>query len=258
VSTYKGIGSSGFHVDTASADWTGLAKIQFLSSAMQEAAWRHAETIGFDTQQMERDGVLWVLSRQQMRFAGLPKWKDQIEVRTWYADRERLLFHRDFEISDAKGELLVSVASAWVAVDIKRRRPMRTEKLHHSDPLDLPRAVADAWDPIPALEQFEPGEPFVVQSRDLDMSGHANNINYPEWLLEPLGLEFRAAHDLVSFDIAFQAEAVHGDELQPRLHRTSDGCVLHQLVREMDGKVISSGRTCWKAADAPRSIGWTL
>ena len=254
----QAVGESQFTVDTASADWTGVAKAQFLSWAMQEAAWRHAETIGFGTEQMKRDGVIWILSRQQTRIDRLPRWKDKVTVRTWYADREKLLFHRDFEIADCQGEVLVRATTAWIALDIARRRPVRTDKVSHSEPVDRARAVTDPWEPIPDLEDAQAGDPFRVMTRDLDMSAHANNINYPEWLLEPLDLGFRATHDLKALDIAFQAEAVHGVELQSHLLGQSDGRHRHHLRRTSDGKVICSGRSVWEPLASPRSVGWTL
>lgn len=251
-------GESTFTVDTASADWTGVATPQFLSWAMQEAAMKHAQSIGFGTDQMKHDGVIWILSRQQIRIDRLPNWRDEVTVRTWYADREKLLFHRDFEILDAAGEILVRATTAWIALDIERRRPMRTDRVNHSEPADRPRAVDEAWESIPTLENAEAGAPFRVFARDLDMSAHANNINYPEWLLEPLSLEFRASHDLKSLDIAYQAEAVHKDELQPFLQTNTGGGFHHQVTRPSDGKIICSGRSTWEERETPRQIGWAI
>jgi len=252
------IGESRFTVDTALSDWTGVASVQFLSWAMQETAWKHAESIGFTIEQMEKDGILWLLTRQQIRISKLPRWKDDVIVRTWYADREKLLFHRDFEILNSDEEHLASVTSAWVAVDIARRRPVRTESINHGGPIDRGRAVTEAWIPIPETSDWVEGIPFPVLARDLDMSGHVNNVHYPEWLLEPLDLAFREGHDLLGLDVAYRAEAVHGDVLIPQRCADEEGIELHQLVRQSDGKVISAGRSYWQPRKTPRAIGWSV
>ncbi len=252
------IGESRFTVDTALSDWTGVASVQFLSWAMQEAAWKHAESIGFTIEQMEKDDILWLLTRQQIRISKLPQWKDDVIVRTWYADREKLLFHRDFEILNGSEDHLASVTSAWVAVDTARRRPVRTESINHGGPVDRQRAVTEAWTPIPETDDWEEGTPFPVLARDLDMSGHVNNVHYPEWLLEPLTLSFREGHDLIGLDVAYRAEAVHGDVLIPRFSSEDDSTQLHQLVRQSDGKLISSGRSYWRPRQTPRAIGWSV
>jgi acyl-ACP thioesterase len=245
-------------VDTFDADWTGQATIQFICRAMQETAWHHATSIGFGLDHMQRNGIIWILSRQQIRVRRLPEWRDSVTVRTWYADREKLIFHRDFEVLDADGGVLVSVATGWLAVDLKRRRPVRSASLDHSAPAERPRAVDEPWESLPDLPTTHEGPPFRVFARDLDMSGHANNVNYPEWLLESLPLDHRSSHELVSLDVIYQAEATHGEMLTPHLLADGPGRYLHRIVRSSDGRSICAARSAWRKLAASRPTGWLV
>ena len=245
-----------YSLDTFDSDWTGQATLQFVCRAMQETAWHHAESIGFNLTHMERNDIIWILSRQQIRIHSLPQWKDSVTVRTWYAGREKLLFHRDFELLNSDGAVLVSASTAWIALDVQRRRPVRTEQINHGLPADRPRAVDDPWEALPKLGEARKGEPFRVFARDLDMSRHANNVCYPEWLLEPLPLEYREGHDLASFDIAYQTEAVHGEQLVSFLVEESPESFLHGIVRTTDGKAVSTARSGWHKRSQPRPSGW--
>ncbi len=244
-------------VDTYDADWTGRATIQFVCRAMQETALHHADSIGFDLNHMQRNGIIWILSRQQLRIRKLPEWKDAVTVRTWYAEREKLFFHRDFELLDAESQILVAASTAWLALDVKRRRPLRTEAVNHGAPADRPGAVNEPWESFPEFADAMEHEPFRVFARDLDMSGHANNVNYPEWLLEPLPLDVRAGSDLTALDVAYQAEAVHGEKLTPLLQANGLDEYLHRIVRSSDGKTISTARSQWVKRREPRTAGWT-
>lgn len=191
-----------YAVDSFSADWTGLATVQFLCQAMQETAWHHAHLIGYGADLLQRRGIVWVLTRLQLRMNAFPGWRDRFTVRTWYAKKEKLLFHRDFEILDAQSGVLGQAATAWLAIDVERRRPVRVADIDsHVEPNDRARAVREPWQRLPDLEEPAEGRSFAVFARDLDMSGHVNNANYAEWLLEPLSLEFRAGHELKAFDI---------------------------------------------------------
>jgi medium-chain acyl-[acyl-carrier-protein] hydrolase len=245
-------------VDTVASDWTGVATIQFVCRAMQETAWRHATSIGFGVDHMLKTGIVWILTRQQLRIEALPEWTDTITVRTWYADRDRLQFYRDFEILDTDSRVLVSASTAWIGLDIRRKRPVRADRIAHGAPTDRRRAVSDPWVPFPEMTDPRKGDPFRVFARDLDMSGHANNVNYPEWLLEPLALDFRAGHNLKALDIAFQAEAVHRDELVPVFQATGGSAFAHQLSRPADGKAICTARSIWHQRDEPRPTGWSM
>jgi len=258
MTTRQSVWEGVYSVDMLGADWTGLASPHFLCRIMQEAAIQNAELIGFGTAQMLQDGIVWILSRQQIRIDELPAWKEQVTVRTWYADREKLLFHRDFEILDRDEKVIVRAATAWLGLDVARRRPVRTDRINHNEPADRPRAVDEPWCAVPEMADPAEGRPFHVFARDLDMSNHANNVNYPEWLLEPLDIGFRSAHDLISLDVAYQAEAVHGDELLPLLVPESVEGFLHRIVRPSDGKTICSGRSAWRRRETPRASGWKM
>jgi medium-chain acyl-[acyl-carrier-protein] hydrolase len=47
-----------------------------------------------------------------------------------------------------------------------------------------------------------------VRWRDLDANGHANNVSYLEWLLDPVPVTVREQSSLVSVDVEFRAEAL--------------------------------------------------
>ena len=248
-----------YSVDAFSADWTGLATIQFLCQAMQETAWHHAEHIGFGVEMMAKNNVIWVLTRQQIRMQAFPFWNDKIVVQTWLSDKGKLFLHRDFEILDTQGNLIGSATTAWIAIDLEHRRPVRVSKIKHDAKLaERPRAISAPWQPIPELTAAEESEPFRVFARDLDMSAHANNANFPEWVLEPLSLTFRANHTLRSLDIAYQAEATHGDTLVPSLQLNGSARFLHCIARPADNRTVCTARSVWEKRHKSRPLGWRI
>lgn len=248
-----------YTVESFSADWTGLATVQFLCQAMQETAWHHAQRIGYGTDLLKERGIVWVLTKLQLRMNAFPCWNDKFTVRTWYAKKEKLLFHRDFEILDAQSDVLANATTAWLAIDIERRRPVRVADIDsHAEPNDRARAVKEPWQRLPDLTEPAGDQPFSVFARDLDMSGHVNNANYAEWLLEPLSIEFRAGHELETLDVSYQAEAGHGDVLLVQLQPYGDGGFLHRIVRPADNKIVCAGRSQWVQRSHPRTPGWSV
>ena len=87
-----------YRVDTASADWTGLASVRFLCSAMQDAGSRHADELGYGPDFMQRTGIVWVLARLQLRMARYPLWNDTMSLRTWFAKKDRLFTGKEIAL----------------------------------------------------------------------------------------------------------------------------------------------------------------
>ncbi len=246
-------------VDTASADWTGLASVRFLCGAMQDTGSRHADALGYGPDDMQRMGIIWVLARLQLRMIRYPLWSDTMSLQTWFAKKGRLMFHRDFRFDNAAGEYLGGATTAWVAFDIKLHRPVRVdaldeEHLHKA----VPRAVSEPWRKLPTIESKQYERTFPVFASHLDMSGHVNNASFPDWLLEPLPMEFRAAHHLAAFDIAYQSEAFHANELALQLEPIDENRFIHQITRPSDNTVICTACSTWVRRDHPRSSGWQV
>lgn len=188
------------------------ARLPALCRFMQEAAYHHAEHLGLGHALLAGKGLAWVLARQRIEAAGLPKWGDTVCIRTWPSGRDKLFFYRDFEITDRAGTRLVAASNAWSLIDLVKR-----ERVHPEIYLDaaVPEGAKVLETRLSRLKggAGRHGFSMPVTCGDLDLNGHVNNVRYIEWILNGLPLEFHERHLIKVLECNYLAEAVCGQSV---------------------------------------------
>jgi acyl-ACP thioesterase len=174
--------------ETLSVDFTAVDPSDRLTLAgtfdlFQEAAGRHAEALGVGRENMANTKQGWVLSRISVLMEKRPGQLKPITVRTWPRGWEHLFALRDFDILDSTGSVLVRGRSAWLILDIEKRRPLRPQAVMEKLPLNegkdsLPDGAA-GLETRDGLEKT--GERRAAYS-DIDYNGHVNNARYVQWI----------------------------------------------------------------------------
>jgi len=219
---------------------------------MQEAASRHAEALGVSIQQLLSENYTWLLSRLKIKIASFPSWKDQIRVSTWPSGAQRLFALRDFELKNNNDQAVAAAVSAWLVLDVKKRRPVRigpfVERLR---PLEGEHILPDILDKLPGLEFRTYEKRFVVRYRDLDINQHVNNVSFVEWLVESIPSGTLNASVLTELEINFLAEAFYEDHILSASHPqdSNDAVFHHSLIRQQDGQELVRARTKWRKVD---------
>ena len=228
-------------------DIKGKAKIQTLCHFMQEAAWNHAESIGAGFSYFIRKNLIWVLSRQLIQISRLPRWNETIILHTWMAGKDRLFFYRDFQIFDSYKNNIASATTVWFVVDLKKRRPQRTEL--YAGNLNLQptkRAIDKKLTKIPSLNVPNHVRLLKVNYEDLDMNQHVNNVKYIDWILESFTLDFRKKHELKELEVDYLSEALYNDEISVGLKEKESSVFLHSIINKTNTKELCRARTVWK------------
>ncbi len=111
---------------------------------MEAAAIAHSTAQGWSTQQYLDRGVAWIARSHSIEYRR-PAWlDDEIVVRTWVEDMQRVSSRRQYRIerllgrsaphdevgtppqrSGAQRELLARAETRWVLIDLEKRRPIR-------------------------------------------------------------------------------------------------------------------------------------
>jgi len=216
---------------------------------MQEAASRHAEALGVSIQHLLSENYTWLLSRLKIQITAYPKWKDQVRISTWPSGAQRLFALRDFEFRDKDNQLVAAAVSAWLVLDIHKRRPVRIGPfVDRLKPIEDDHVLPDILAKLPGLEFRAHEKKFVVRYRDLDINQHVNNVSFVEWLVESIPTRLLNASVLAELEINFLAEAFYDDHIlaacQPQdSHNTS---FYHSLIRQQDGQELVRARTVWR------------
>lgn len=155
-----------------------------LLNVMQEAAATHSDRVGYSTADLLAEGRAWVLHRMVLQVHRPPALGDELSVTTWHKGSRGFRSYRDFEIFSGD-EKLVSAASLWLLIDIRRKRilkvPPDVPERYGAEEIDGLEINIDQWKPDLG---FEPDitVPVAVRPSDYDPLGHVNNALYFDYL----------------------------------------------------------------------------
>jgi acyl-ACP thioesterase len=186
----------------------------------QEAAGRHAEDLGVGREYMSRTGQGWVLSRIGVLMEKRPKQMETITIRTWPRGWERLFALRDFDILDSSGSVLVRGRSAWLILDIEKRRPLRPQATMEKLPLNegkdsLPDGAAglETREGCPQGGLVKTGERRAAYS-DIDYNRHVNNARYVQWIQDIADPALLEQAGSIRLDINYLSEVKIGETVE--------------------------------------------
>jgi acyl-ACP thioesterase len=237
-----------YSIRSYEVDVKGNVTIQILCQFMQETASKHARALGLGLDHLFAENLTWVLSRLLVRIDTFPKWGATIRVHTWPTGVDHLFALRDFLITDKDDLIIGRATSAWLVIDLIKRRPQRVnpfvDRIHS---LKDKRVLKAKLGKLPSMEYPDYIKVLSVRFSDLDMNSHVNSIEYIEWLLESIPFELRKTYNPVELEINFLSEAMYGDEISNRSKKDDSPApsFLHSLVRKVDGQELCRARTVW-------------
>lgn len=217
---------------------------------MQEAASNHARSLGVSVRQLLSENYTWLLSRLKIEIASYPGIDDSIQIATWPSGAQRLFALRDFELRDGSGQILAAAVSAWLVIDIQKRRPVRISPfLERLKPLEHHRALPDTLGKLPEHISHTYEKKFVARYGDVDINQHVNNVTFVEWVVEGMPPSLLTKSAPVELEINFLAEAFYEDCILAGCHpRNQDHTVYrHSLIREQDGRELARARSVWRS-----------
>lgn len=152
-----------------------------IANALQEAARKHADSLGWGVETIQQKKLYWVLARTRVEIAKRPGYASKITIHTWPKGTAGRYALRDFEGSANQRDFL-KATSSWLLVDALTGRPASVDQLSELfNERANEHAIETPAEKITIPEKFD-GE-LVVEPlySDLDVLGHVNNARYLDW-----------------------------------------------------------------------------
>jgi acyl-ACP thioesterase len=238
-----------YRIRSYEVDCRNRLSILSMFSFMQEAASRHAAALGVSIQQLLAENYTWLLSRLKIEIAACPGWNDQIQVHTWPSGTQQLFALRDFKMNGADNQTIATAISAWLVIDLQKRRPVRIAPfVERLKPIEGSHVLNDRLDKLPALSNAVHEKSFIVRYSDLDINQHVNNVKFVEWVVEGVPAATLNAAAPSELEINFLAEAFHEDQILATCSPQDPDNTLfhHSLTRRQDGRELVRAITKWR------------
>ena len=209
--------SEDLSVRSYDADKDGRLKPGALFNYFQEAAWRHAELLGFGYGAMRDHGLFWVISRIHLRWDHPLRWGDDVVVETWPKGISKLFALRDFVVRTADGVDAVRATSAWLTLDLESKRPRRPQEVMRQEVmLENEHAIAEMPGKLALPENLEVTDTRTARYSDLDVNRHVNNARYVDWLFDALPPADQVRMAFSELTVQFTGESRYGERLEVR------------------------------------------
>ena len=204
---------------------------------MQEAANVNASTLGFGYDEMINSNMAWVLSRTHVKFVNTPKWRQEVNLKTWHKGVSKLFHLRDFILSDKEGNPIVLATTSWLIIDLNTRRLVRNSALAMSDTaMDAIETPADKV-VIPVDIEPELVRKHPVTWSEVDTNGHVNNVKYAVWALDAVKPEDIKERPLKEMLINYDAEVMPGDTVKiSRVRQESEEGITYYITGKVADK----------------------
>ena len=218
------------------ADANQLMRPTAMLDLMQEAANTNASTLGFGYDEMIDSNIAWVLSRIHVKFINTPKWRQEVNLRTWHKGVAKLFYLRDFILSDKEGNTMALATTSWLIIDLNTRRLVRNNDLALCDtPMHAIEAPADkVVQPVDIEPELVRKHP--VTWSEIDTNGHVNNVKYVVWAIDAVKQEDIKERPLKELLINYDAEVMPGDVVKISRVRqeTENGIIYYSTGKVAD------------------------
>jgi medium-chain acyl-[acyl-carrier-protein] hydrolase len=236
-----------FKVRAAEIGPNGKAKFPVLINFFQEAAWQHADVLGVSVPALMEKGHTWVLHRLFLRVLRPVEKNELVEVETWPSGIEKFFTFRDMRFRNAKQELVAEGCTAWVVIDIEKRRLIPVpDYITGGNFVIENKHLPHPTDKLPSMGETIAGPEFRVYFQHLDQNKHVNNVHYLEWMLASLPQDYLLHMQVKEIDIQFKSECVLNDEIVSEFQQLSGNEILHCLREKHSQREVARAMTVWK------------
>ena len=208
-----GISEDKFIVRTYECQSNGNIKIYALMQHLQEIASAHADELGFGSTWLNEIHGYWVLSNIRVEIALLPKWNDEVMIKTWPSGNTRLIATREFVGKEGGGGELFRAGSEWTILNKDTNRPQNLSRLNMNTLAVGPKVIEKEIERLKPIDNYAQIEQISVPYSSIDLNGHVNNTEYVRWGIDAIRANFRFEGAIRSVQVTYLAEVFMNDKL---------------------------------------------
>lgn len=233
-----------FELEHSQTDYKGNLKMSELFTEFAIIATDHAISFGgWDPKYKDSHG--WIISKMRVKVKQPVRIGENITLKTWVTKGTHVVYPRQFEVLNEKGEVVIEATSNWTLLDLVRRRIAMPKRVGLSFPEDVPEmgnvSIETDFDDE---EGFTFVEKRQVRYGDIDVNGHLNNARYVEWMCDVFGYEAFSENYIADLSIQFKKETAPGDWLL--LEKKEEGDTFKVRGLDEEGQVHFMAEGLWK------------
>ena len=204
-------------------DCSGKIAIPEIFSLFTDVATAHANLLGLGYYDLAPKDLYWIAAKNIFTINRRPKMADEITITTWPEKPKGASYIRDYVISSADGETLITGKTQWAVINIKTGKlcsvndiyPLKDDLNFPSNPEQFSRIRFSAAEQPADGKQSGPQElgQYIIKSTDIDVGQHMNNIAYIRAFERFFSTKEWEALNIKSMEVHFKNQCYEGDTL---------------------------------------------
>ena len=191
----------------------------------QEETEPHGTATGIGFYKLLERNHAWVITRSLYNIYRMPDAFEAVDLSTWSRGNNGLIAMRDYRMTDARGEELLTGTSYWAMIDMTSRRVVRlTDEIVGYENHDIQATKYATLDKIklPDMSADAPALQTPASFAMLDHTRHVNNSEYIKLIFDVLHDKGFDTHRPFTLELNFNLETRLGEQLTIH-HRETDG-----------------------------------
>lgn len=201
-----------YYLRTSDFDMNSRIHPAAVLDLFQEVAGGHATLLGCSFAQMLEKNLLWMVTRVRFSVIKMPEKNSYAKVSTWPLEPNRVIFQREYSVTDEQGEALIRGSSEWAAVDCNERKLVAAKGIYPESIEYLTDKTYEGR--LPRLHDFDCEKKACTVTptySDIDCNGHVNNTKYAIYVMNCI--ELGSDEEIYDFQIDYHKEIQQGDNI---------------------------------------------
>lgn len=168
-----------FPIVPSQCDCSGRLGIPNTFSLFMDIATEHADLLGIGLNDLAPQHRFWLTVRSKARFFRMPALSEKVTLATWPEHPDSRKCNRDYLLRSGD-EILVAGKTEWAVIDTATGRLVKVDSIYPEDlvildDLSLPDSYSVFTNDMTGSELLGT---YTVNSNDIDLGGHMNNVAY--------------------------------------------------------------------------------
>ena len=180
---------------------------------MQDAATSHANEINLGWDNMDKHGILWVLSKVDILFnRPITRADKSFTLYTWPLAPKRYFSERQF-VAEQDGQQIFCASTQWMIIERDSRKILPAEKMNEFCSGNYDTATNEGVGNFVRVrldDTFIHAYTKTVRRSDLDINAHVNNTSYITYALDVLSPQ----DQVKAVQIVYHKELVFGNVVE--------------------------------------------
>ncbi len=213
-----------FTVKMSQCDFTSKLTELSMFTAFLDCATEHGKLMGVAAPDLAKHGLFWVITKNKFRFFRRPNLLEDFTLSTWPIKPQLVRSNRFCKLFDNKGDFAFA-KSEWVMLDKSSFRVAKHSVAYPNDLVHSEQTLLE--EPWLKIEDdfltFDREFSYKVNSNDIDLSQHMNNLSYLRAMFSCLSTKELDSLDIYEIEIHYISQCFEGDNLSIRFIEKENG-----------------------------------